>query len=66
MQDAFVELKTTEGQSVFLRRDAVSGFEVVPASNRVEGHIKVFVGGFKFLVEIEKDELLRKLNGSSK
>jgi hypothetical protein len=66
MQDEFVELKSTENQTVYVRPEAVGAFEVVPASNRVEGHVKIFIGGFKFLVQIEKDELLRKLNGNGK
>lgn len=66
MADVFVELKSTENQTVFLRPEAISGFEIVPASNRVEGHIKIFVSGFKFLVQIEKDELLKKLNAQGR
>lgn len=62
MSNPFIELKSTEGQMVFVRKEAVGAFEVVPASNRVEGHIKIFIGGFKFLVQIEKDELLKQLN----
>ncbi len=61
MQEDFVELKTVENQNIHVRKDAVGAFEVVPASNRAEGHIKIFVGGFKFLIAIEKEELLQKL-----
>ncbi|MGE0527991.1 MAG: hypothetical protein AB7G93_11110 [Bdellovibrionales bacterium] len=66
MQSPFLELKTTEGQTLYVRREAVSAFEVAPASARVEGHIKLFVGGFKFLVQIETKELLEKLKGQGK
>lgn len=62
MTDAFIELKSTENQLIYVRPEAVGAFEVVPASHRVEGHIKIFIGGFKFLVQIDKDELLKKLN----
>lgn len=62
MQSDFIELKSTENQTVFIRREAVGAFEVVPASNRVEGHIKIFIGGFKFLIQADKDELLKQLN----
>ena len=62
----FIELKSTENQTVYLRPESISGFEVVTASNRAEGHIKIFVAGFKFLVQIEKDELLKKLNATSR
>ncbi len=63
MPNEFVELKSTENQTLFIRREAVSAFEVVPPSQRVEGHIKLFIAGFKFLVQTDKDELLKKLNG---
>lgn len=63
MKDGFIELKSTEGLMVYVRRSAVGAFEVVPSTQRVEGHIKIYVGGQKFLVAIEKDELLKQLNG---
>ena len=62
MKDGFIELQSTENQIVYVRKSAVGAFEVVPASSRVEGHIKLYVGGYKFLVQVEKDELLRLLN----
>ena len=61
--DNFIEFKSTDQQTVYIRKAAVQAFEVVPSSQRVEGHIKVYVGGFKFLLQIDKDELLKKLNG---
>jgi len=57
----FIEFKSTENQLVYIRADAITAFEVVPASVRVEGHVKIFVNGFKFTIQIDKDELLRKL-----
>lgn len=66
MNDQFIELKSTENQTVYIRQDAVTAFEVVPASARVDGHVKIFINGFKFLVQIEKDELLGKLNRTAK
>lgn len=61
--DEFIELKSTEGQVLFVRKSAVGAFEVSPPTARVEGHIKIYVGGFKFTVQGEKDELLNKLKG---
>lgn len=58
----FVELKTTENQALYVRGESVGAFEVVPASHRVDGHIKIYVDGFKFLVQIDKEELLRILS----
>jgi hypothetical protein len=63
MKSDFIELKSTDNQTLFVRRESVAAFEVVPASQHVEGHIKLYIGGFKFLVQIEKDELLKQLNG---
>lgn len=62
----FMELKSTENQTVFVRPEAVGAFEIVPASQRVEGHVKLYVQGFRFLVQIEKEELLNKLKRQSK
>lgn len=61
MSSSFVELKSTDNTTVFVRKDAVSGFEVVPPSTRVDGHIKIYVGAFKFLIAITKEDLLKKL-----
>jgi len=63
MNEGFLELKTTENQTIFIRPEQVGAIEVVPASQRVEGHIKIYIGGFKYTVQIDKDELLRKLKG---
>ncbi len=59
----FIELKSTDNTVVYMRPEAVQAFEVVPASARVEGHVKIFVSGFKFLIQTEKEELLQKLSG---
>ena len=61
MSSEFVELKSTDNTTVYVRKEAVSAFEVVPPSQRVDGHIKIFIGGFKFLIAINKDDLLLKL-----
>ena len=61
MAEAYVELKSTENQTVLVKPSAVGAVEVVPASNRVEGHIKLYVQGAKFLIQGDKDEVLKKL-----
>lgn len=59
----FVELRTTENQTLFVRPEAVGAIEIVPASARVDGHIKLYMGAFKFLVSGEdKDSLMQKLS----
>ncbi len=47
----FVELKTTDNTNIWVRKEAVVVIEESPPSSRVEGHVKVFVGGFKFLIK---------------
>jgi len=66
MTNEFLELKSTEGQSVYVRPEAVGAFEVVPASNRVDGHVKLFVSGFKFTVQISIEDLLQRLSAKEK
>lgn len=61
MASEFVELKSTDNTLLFVRKEAVSAFEVVPPSQRVDGHVKIFIGGFKFLIASDKDDLLKKL-----
>ena len=57
----FVEVKTTEGQTLLLRKEAIGAVEVVSGSVRVDGHLKVFVQGFKFLISAEKDDFFAEL-----
>lgn len=61
MSKKLIELKTTDNQTIYVRPDAVGAIEIVPSSTRVEGHIKVFVDGFKFLVKEEPEALMKKL-----
>jgi hypothetical protein len=62
MKDGFIELKSTEGQTVVVRKSAVGAIEVAPATTHVEGHVKIYVSGQKFLIAMDKNELLTKLN----
>ncbi len=66
MNSEFIELKSTENQTVYVRPEAIGAIEVVQASARVEGHVKLFIQGFKFSIQIEKDELLQKLRARGK
>lgn len=59
MKDEFVKMKTTEAQTVYLRKEAIDAVEEVPASARVEGHSKVYVAGFKFLIPGTAEEVLK-------
>ena len=61
MKDGFIELKSTEGQTIIVRKSAIGAIEVAPATTHVEGHVKIYVDGQKFLVAIDKTDLLTKL-----
>lgn len=61
MKDEFVKMRTTEAQTVYLRKQAVDAVEEVPASARVEGHSKVYVAGFKFLISETAEEVLKAI-----
>jgi|FLYM01.1.fsa_nt_gi hypothetical protein len=61
----FVEVKTTDNQTLFVLPQAIGAFEVVLPSQRVEGHLKVYIGGFKFLVKEEPEEFLKKLSSDT-
>jgi hypothetical protein len=66
MSHEFVELTSTDNQKLFVRKETVAALEVVTPSARVEGHIKLYAAGFKFLVQGEIEELLRKLSQAGK
>jgi hypothetical protein len=66
MNGKFLELKTTDGQMVYVRPESIGAIEVQHASARVEGHLKLYIEGYKFLVAMEKDELLTKIKESLK
>ena len=61
MSAEFVELLSTDNQRLFVRKDAVAALEPVSPSARVEGHIKLYMAGYKFLIQGEIGDLLKKL-----
>jgi hypothetical protein len=62
MKDVFIELRTTEGQTIVVRKTSIGAIEVSPATTHVEGHLKIYVGGQKFLVAMDKKDLINQLN----
>lgn len=66
MADEFMELTTTDNQKLFVRKELVGALEVVTPSARVEGHIKLYTSGYKFLIQGEVEDLLRKLSEPGK
>ena len=65
MSNDYIELRTTEGQTVLVHKKSIGAIEVAHSSAHVEGHLKLYVEGYKFLVQIEKDELLALLKEKS-
>lgn len=61
MASHYLELKTTDNTTIFVRKESVAVVEESPPSSRVEGHVKVFVAGFKFLVKGKAQEILSLL-----
>lgn len=57
----FIEVTTNDNQKLFLNPSLISACEGVVGSARVEGHTKVYSGGFKFLVQEDVEELLKRL-----
>ena len=66
MSSEFVELTSTDNTKVFVRKRSVAALEVVTPSARVEGHIKLYTAGFKFLIQGEIQELMRNLSEPGK
>lgn len=61
----FIEMKSTDGQTVHIRANAIDAYEVVPASARVDGHIKLYIDGFKFLIQMDQEEFTQKIKEAS-
>jgi len=61
MGKKFLELRTTDNATIIVRKAAVAVLEESPASSRVEGHVKLFVAGFKFTVQGNCKEVASQL-----
>ncbi|MCC7403143.1 MAG: hypothetical protein IT288_01990 [Bdellovibrionales bacterium] len=62
MGKKYVELKTTDNTTIFVRKESVDVLEDSPASSRVEGHVKLFVAGFKFAIKGTAKEVMALLD----
>lgn len=61
MSKNYIELKTTDNTTIVVRKESVDVLEESPASSRVEGHVKLFVAGFKFAIKGSVKEILAQL-----
>ena len=46
---------------MWIRPEALSAIEPGVSSQRVEGHVKIYIDGFKFLVAEDKDQVMKKI-----
>tara|TARA_B100000749_G_C18450126_1_gene476022 strand:- start:19139 stop:19426 length:288 start_codon:yes stop_codon:yes gene_type:complete len=62
MSDKYLELKTTDNLTVWIKKDHVSAVEEVPSTSRSEGYVRVYVNGYKFNIkEKTAEEILSQL-----
>jgi hypothetical protein len=61
MNSDFIEVQTTENQPILIRKDQVGAIESVAPMARTPGHLRVYVAGYKFLLQISKEDFLKKL-----
>jgi hypothetical protein len=62
MKTDFIELKTTDNTVLWLRKSAVEAIEEQPDTARAAGHLKVYVGAYKFLIVDQKpQDFIKKL-----
>lgn len=61
MKSRFIEVKTTEGGSLWIRPEAVSAIEPGVTSQRAESNVKIYIDGFKFLLAEDKDQVMKKV-----
>jgi len=57
----FVKLKTTEPQDVLINVSQIVGIEPVQGSARATEHVRIFGGGFKWLIQGGQAEVLSQL-----
>lgn len=62
MSESFVEFKTVDNQNVHIRKTAVDAVEEAPATVRAPGHVKLYVGAYKFLIDGKLEDVLKKLD----
>jgi hypothetical protein len=62
MKTEFLELKTTDNTILWVRKSAVEALEEQPGTARAAGHLKVYVGAYKFLIADQKpQDFIKKL-----
>jgi hypothetical protein len=57
----YIKVKTTDHQTVLLKKDTIAGIEPVPASARNPEHLRIYAAGFKWLVDESVDSFLQRM-----
>jgi hypothetical protein len=65
MNKKFVEFTSTDNLKILINPNMVGAVEPVAGSQRVQGHVKIYSVGFKFLIQEELEDVLRKLSEAS-
>ncbi|MCB0406950.1 MAG: hypothetical protein KDD34_02035 [Bdellovibrionales bacterium] len=47
----YLKLKTTDHQTVYVRKESIAGIEPVIAGARGSEHVRVYAAGFKWLID---------------
>ncbi len=61
----FISVKTRENTVVHLRPELIVGIEEIPATLRAPGHLKVYAGGYHFILDISLEEFRARLDKPS-
>ena len=56
-----MKLKTTDSQLVQIRLTSVGALEEVTGTSRSSGHLRIYVGGYRFSVEAKMEEVMEIL-----
>ncbi|MEZ4873436.1 MAG: hypothetical protein R2827_14600 [Bdellovibrionales bacterium] len=56
MSDNYIELKTTDNLTVWIKKDHISAVENVPGTTRSEAYVRVYVNGYKFNIKEKQAE----------
>lgn len=57
----YIKVKTTDHQTVYINKSTIAGIEPVVGGSRTSEHVRVFAGGYKWLVDESPDVFLARL-----
>ena len=57
----FIKVVTTDHQIVYLNKNNIQGIEPVPASSRGSEHVRVYAGGYKWVIAESHESFFKKI-----